>query len=59
MTANPTETWLRPRLADAPPELSDDILRLLETTPGIDLSDPVNALAMAALVGLKQVADSF
>ena len=55
MTGNPTQRWLRPRLAEAPQELCDDILRLLETTPGLDYSDPASALAMAALAGLEQV----
>jgi len=55
MTGNPTQRWLRPRLAEAPRELADDILRLLETTPDLDFSDPVGALAMAALAGLQQV----
>lgn len=55
MTENRTGRWLRPRLQTAPPELRDDILELLETTPGLDLSDPVDALAMAALAGLEQV----
>jgi hypothetical protein len=55
VTANSTRRWLEPRLAQAPPELRDDILQLLETTPGLDLSDPVDALAAAALAGLEQV----
>ncbi len=52
---NSTRQWLEPRLAEAPPELRDDILQLLDTTPGLDLSDPVDALATAALAGLEQV----
>ena len=55
MTGNPTHRWLQPRLAEAPRELRDDILRLLETTPGLDLSEPADALAMAALAGFEQV----
>ena len=55
MTGNATHRWLQPRLAEAPRELRDDILRLLESTPGLDLSDPADALAMAALAGLEQV----
>lgn len=54
-TANATRLWLEPRLADAPLELRDDILQLLDTTPGLDLSDPVDALAAAALAGFEQV----
>jgi len=57
MIESPTGIWLRPRLAEAPPELAVDILALLETTPDLDLSDPVAALAGAALAGLAQVAD--
>ena len=57
MTENPTRRWLQSRMSDAPPELAADILRLIETTPDLDLSDPVTALATAALAGLEQVAD--
>lgn len=57
MTVNPTLRWLRPRLEAVPAELADDIVRLLEDTPGADHADPVNALAEAALAGLAQVAD--
>jgi hypothetical protein len=57
MSESPTQAWLRPRLAEAPPELVADIVTLLETTPGLDLSDPVAALAGAALAGLAQVAE--
>ena len=57
MTGNPTRRWLQQRMADAPPELAADILELVETTPGIDLSDPVAALAAAGLAGLEQVAE--
>ena len=57
MTGNPTLRWLEPRMVDAPPELAADILRLVETTPDLDLSDPVAALAAAGLAGLEQVAD--
>ena len=53
--ASSTRLWLELRLKEAPSELRDDILQLLDTTPCIDLSDPVDALAMAALVGLEQV----
>jgi hypothetical protein len=57
MSETATRVWLRPRLAAAPPELAADIVTLLETTPGLDLTDPVAALAGAALAGLSQVAD--
>jgi len=57
MTEDPTRRWLRSRMSNAPPELAADILRLIETTPDLDLSDPVTALATAALAGLEQVAD--
>ncbi len=57
MTGNPTQGWLQLRLADAPPELAAAIVRLIETTPGLDLSNPVAALAAAGLAGLEQVAD--
>lgn len=56
MTGNPTQRWLEPRMSDAPPELAADIRRLIETTPGLDLSDPVAALAAAGLAGLEEVA---
>ena len=56
MTGSPTHEWLEPRMVAAPPELAADILRLVETTPGLDLSDPVAALAAAGLAGLEQVA---
>lgn len=56
MTENPTLRWLEPRIAGAPTELAADILRLVETTPGLDLSDPVSALAASGLAGLEQVA---
>ncbi|MBT8462429.1 MAG: hypothetical protein KJO44_07865 [Gemmatimonadetes bacterium] len=57
MTGNPTFRWLRPRVLEAPPELAADIIRLVESTPGLDLSDPVTALATAALAGLEEVAE--
>ena len=57
MTETPTHRWLEPRMAGAPPELAADILRLVDTTAGLDLSDPVTALAAAGLAGLEQVAE--
>lgn len=56
MNGDPTREWLGARLAEAPPDLAADILRLLDTTPGLDFSDPVSALVEAALAGLEQVA---
>jgi hypothetical protein len=57
MSLDATTRWLRPRLAEAPPELADDVLRLVASTPGLDLEDPISALIGAALAGLEQVAD--
>lgn len=57
MSESATRAWLRPRLAEAPPELAADIVALLESCPGLDLSDPVAALAGAALQGLAHVAE--
>ena len=57
MTESPTHRWLQPRLEGAPPELAADILKLVDATPGLDLSDPVSALAAAGLAGLEQVAE--
>lgn len=57
MTGSATHRWLKPRMMEAPPELAADILRLLDATPEADFSDPVIALATAALAGLEQVAD--
>lgn len=56
MSGNPTRRWLQSRMSEAPPELAADILRLIEDSPGLDLSDPPTALAGAALAGLEQVA---
>ena len=50
MTETPTHRWLEPRMAGAPPELAADILRLVDTTAGLDLSDPVTALAAAEVI---------
>jgi hypothetical protein len=55
MSEDPTRTWLRPRLKEAPPELASGIGALLDSTPGLDFEDPVSALATAALEGLTQV----
>ena len=57
MTETPTHRWLEPRMTGAPPELAADILKLVDTTAGLDLSDPVTALAAAGLAGLEQVAE--
>jgi len=56
MRGSRTLEWLEPRLEGAPPELAADILDLLAGLPDLDLSDPVAALAAAAMAGLTQVA---
>jgi hypothetical protein len=55
MSDDPTRAWLRPRLKEAPPELAAGIEALLDSAPGLDLDDPVSALATVALEGLTQV----
>ena len=56
MNPDATRRWLMPRLSSTPPDLAQDILRLLDSVPRSELEDPPEALALAAIAGLEEVA---
>ncbi len=56
MSGDRTREWLEAHVRDTPPELTDEILKLLEAVPAETRCEPARALAAAALAGLDEVA---